>query len=818
MTRRRLAAVVLGGLLLLATPPLAAAELQSSLTDRYRQALTADPDNPTLHYLLGVALLETAPAEALEALRRAYPAYRDNLEANFNLSLACLKINDFDAALLYFDQAETLGIATQTEIYPAASLAYNLALKALETGQDNEAIRLFHRVLAFDPERSEVYRQLGGLYARRGDSELAFKAFRQHLAAVPDDPISRDFLFALEFNRAQEAWHNGDLAAAEQGFRRAFDVRPDHPAVLYYLGNLAYRRQQPEAAVPLLQQAFPAADHELRQALRPLLYNCALALRDAGRMDAAVNAALTLAAQPDADVQELFLAASLCIREARYLEGKTLLERLLQLEPGHVGALKHLITAEKGVFTELLGRAREAIDAGDLTAAAEALAGARAFHPTHSRVTQLENQLQKARLALAADAFATARQALAEGRLAAAGEAWRKGLAVCPDDPDGRQLRAQSTREFTAARDLQLSAAATALSAGRWREATEIYAAVLVLEPDNGDARTGLETSRQRQSEAINRLLARGRQALQEGEADLARDLFQELLDLDPDNTEAAGQLTAAGQRLKERSKDYLQQGRRAASLGKLAEARALFEKARQVDDDGLARGELTRLDQAAAERVGMLVRRAAQAAKQGDYRQADQFYGQALALQPGYEEARRGRQELVARRDAAVRDSLARGDEALRRDELPAALRAYRAAFDLAPDNSAAQAGLQRIRQRQAEQLSRLVAQGDQAFAGGDLTAAGRAAELALGLDPYHPGAIRLRDRIEQARLRRDGGGDEQSLYLQGVALYTKGSYAEAISAWETVLTVNPGHDKARQNIDKTRRKLRQIEEYRGG
>ena len=35
---------------------------------------------------------------------------------------------------------------------------------------------------------------------------------------------------------------------------------------------------------------------------------------------------------------------------------------------------------------------------------------------------------------------------------------------------------------------------------------------------------------------------------------------------------------------------------------------------------------------------------------------------------------------------------------------------------------------------------------------------------------------------------------------------------YAEAIKAWETVLLLNPEHEKSIQNIDKTRRKMRQI------
>jgi hypothetical protein len=65
MIGRALAALALGGLLItlssVFSPP-AKAALQSvappEIIERYRQALATDPGNLTLHYLLGVALLQ----------------------------------------------------------------------------------------------------------------------------------------------------------------------------------------------------------------------------------------------------------------------------------------------------------------------------------------------------------------------------------------------------------------------------------------------------------------------------------------------------------------------------------------------------------------------------------------------------------------------------------------------------------------------------------------------------------------------------------------------------------------------------------------
>ncbi len=87
-----------------------------------------------------------------------------------------------------------------------------------------------------------------------------------------------------------------------------------------------------------------------------------------------------------------------------------------------------------------------------------------------------------------------------------------------------------------------------------------------------------------------------------------------------------------------------------------------------------------------------------------------------------------------------------------------------------------------------------------------------------ALQRDAYHAKAQELRQRLEQVQQSGARPGDEQKLYLLGVNYYTQGNYQDAIKAWETVLLLDPGHGKSAQNIAKTRLKLKQLKEYRGG
>ena len=193
MIHRALAALALGGSLFILLPgffqPLHAQQFTTTspeLITRYRQILAKDQDNLTFHYLLGVALLQDNQNDAaLTELQTAYPAYQESVEAHYNLAIAALRLGDLLSAEIYLGQVEALGADEISGLFPVTDLYFNMALKSQEGGNANEAIRYFHKVLALATERYEVYRQLGDLYAHRGDTELAIKSFRTCLQQFP---------------------------------------------------------------------------------------------------------------------------------------------------------------------------------------------------------------------------------------------------------------------------------------------------------------------------------------------------------------------------------------------------------------------------------------------------------------------------------------------------------------------------------------------------------------------------------------------------------------------------------------------------------
>jgi Tfp pilus assembly protein PilF len=86
-------------------------------------------------------------------------------------------------------------------------------------------------------------------------------------------------------DRGMAAHRGGDLAAAEQAYRRALDRDAEHPLARHYLGVILYQRGQVDDALPLLERAAAQVPEE------PEFHNnLGLALAAADRLDEAIAA------------------------------------------------------------------------------------------------------------------------------------------------------------------------------------------------------------------------------------------------------------------------------------------------------------------------------------------------------------------------------------------------------------------------------------------------------------------------------------------------------------------------------------------------
>ncbi len=824
MSLRALAALALGGLLFIlpgSFQPVSARQSSTfspEIIERYRQTLSTDQGNLTLHYLLGVALLQDdRNAEALTELQIAYPAYQESIEAHYNLAVASLRLADLASAEIYLEQAVALGVNNISGIFPVADLYFNMALKSQEAGDANEAIRYFHKVLMLDPERFEVYRQLGDLYAHRNETDLAIKSFRAYLVEFPDDPISRDYLFALEFNRAQDLLAANDLSNAEKAFSATLEIQPNSSTTLYYLGYIAYVQNHPKKTALLLRKAMLGADEPLQKMIRPLLYNSALALRKAGKMVSALNAAEMLVDNEQVSFDEVFLVGSLNLDLGNNRAAYRYLQRAVALVPDNQGANRNLLAAELGAFNEWLAVAKVRLRSEELVEAEVALQSAAELQPQSTRVASLRSQLDQARRSRAKEHFVNARAALDADDFTTAFDQVTAGLTVQPDSVEGLALSKEVNTALNTDLHTALAEAEMALQSKDWDRAEQSYSRLLIIDPENPEALAGREKTANARQQHIKSLLSEGQKSLDTGQADQAVNAFSQILALQPEHEQAIKGLETANQIRDSRFGEFIQNGRQALGRGHFQEARGWFNKAQRVDNTSKAEQELAALEQLVSKKADQLADQAELASQNGSYKEAGQLFSQALALAPEHSRSLTGRANLTVLIDEAIKVELQQATEALQQNDFQTAMQAYRTVLDIDAENHEALNGLELSRENQSDNLNRLVKQGHQALDAGELEKTEQFLTKALQQDAFHKGSQQLRQRLELVRQTGAKPGEEQKLYLQGIAYYTQGKYPEAIKSWETVLILSPDHDKSIQNIAKAKRKQGQIREYRG-
>lgn len=132
---------------------------------------------------------------------------------------------------------------------------FDAALKLMKTHQDDQAIAAFTALSKDFPKYSGPYTDLGILYARHKQWDLALQALGQATAANPHNAVAYDWMGIAYRNK-------GDYARAEQAYRSALKAKPDDAnahldlAVLYdvYL-------KRPDAALTEYQ-AYRDAGHD----------------------------------------------------------------------------------------------------------------------------------------------------------------------------------------------------------------------------------------------------------------------------------------------------------------------------------------------------------------------------------------------------------------------------------------------------------------------------------------------------------------------------------------------------------------------------
>jgi tetratricopeptide (TPR) repeat protein len=725
-----------------------------SLIDHYRLALTVDPDNPILHYSFGSALLaEGLDNEAIAEFRQAYPAFSDSAEMNYLLGSAHSRTGDLDSALLYFDQAEALGALEQPGLFPLANAYYNLGLTCLETDSPDQAARLFAKTLALDPDRQEIRRQLAEIYAGEGQIERALAEFDAYLKVYPDDVTTREYVYTLYFNRAQQSLEDRDLRAARNDFNKALRTNPGSPLAIYYLGCLDYSEGDYEGAAVRLAKIYHASPAEIRRSMDSLLRNSALALLEQKKLRKALVAVEPLIDRQPAALQDLTMAGNIHLSLKEFEAARACFERVLALDPSHEVATISIADVRAGAAEELLAEGRTLFYQREYLEALRKLEAALALHPAHPGALACASETRVEINKKAAALFALAEQSIEQNRPHEALKQLKTGLKFAPDSLLGRDLKEQALEKLGEELTEALEKGTKLAAGGLLQEAERAFAHVLALDPDNHQARDEKSRIAQLLEAKASEIAARGRLALEDGRLAEAREAFEASLKLVPEFREGSDGLARIEVLISAMISEEVQWGQRARSAGRLRQAREHFGNALRLRDDSGLREALDAIDRSMRTEFYTFIEAARKSLKKNDFRRARDYSSKALAQSPQHPDALNGFAEVETRSAAAAIGEIRAAEKDMSAHQFDRALSRYRHVLYIDPSIVQAREGVGRALEAMEGDLHYLIAAGNEDMAGGLLEEAETAFREALILDPYRREAQNGLRSLEQLR-----------------------------------------------------------------
>jgi len=182
--------------------------------ERLNELFNRRPDYHMVQYGIGVIAIQRENFEsAARHLKRAIELFPDFTEAHFNLGMVCLKLLDIPGMIASFREVVRIGehpdlvaeakkriddFEADVRKHNGISLdaylnnmeTFSRALQKLEANAFEDAITLFHAVLAVEPDHHQSWGNLGLAYAGLGMKSKAIQCLDKALEIDPQYEVA----------------------------------------------------------------------------------------------------------------------------------------------------------------------------------------------------------------------------------------------------------------------------------------------------------------------------------------------------------------------------------------------------------------------------------------------------------------------------------------------------------------------------------------------------------------------------------------------------------------------------------------------------
>jgi tetratricopeptide (TPR) repeat protein len=655
------------------------------------RVLAMDPQRLEARRLLGDCLARSGDVDAaLEQFSRYLEHYpddstaRDELYAlHFNRGLKQIEDNDLAAANASFTAALQAAPESPVALYYLGAIAYR-------QGHFEPAAGLLAPIYAAAPPelrssiRSMLYACALALFEHRRP-EPAQKAAAPLLTG--EKAAARDFFLMGNIELARK-----DFAAATSSFQRGLALEPGNAGAATELrtarrgaldgclqagrrhlaeGRARQAREQFTKALALdpgnarARAGAEQAETALAKEASAALARARAALRQNNPHQALVEVQSGLALTPDAatgrelrqralDQLQQEIATGLAAAQQRLAAGDpgaaaSAYQQVLALAPGEPRAAAALVALADRTRTQALdaiARGDQALEEGHLDAARQAFGAAGELAPGLPEVQAADQRLATMVASLAAEESLWGRRARSAGRLREAGEHFAKALGLA-DSPAIRQELAEVEAARAKKAAHLLEAARQAAAGHQFNQARRLYLRLAELDPAAPTGREEPAPLESQLGEFVAAEVGRAREALAGGQPAAALASFRRVLEVAPANPEARAGLEKVRGQLDGRLAELVRDANRALGAGRFSTAEGIFRQALAIDPyQPEARAALGRIDRLRLSGVNpgdqqKLFSLGLAFYTRGKYPEAIEAWRQVLLLDPGDKRAR---------------------------------------------------------------------------------------------------------------------------------------------------------------------------------
>lgn len=235
------------------------------------------------------------------------------------------------------------------------SVDLSIAQEALRNEDPDLAETVLRNLIKIEAGNAPAHRLLGNVFLQKGLPDAAIAEFTTALEIEPQDELTREYLFSIYYNRAQELLDIPQEAfKARAELEKAIAIRPDGIMSYYFLGTLNYQEKRDAECIATLLKVADAIPGKLRPNLHAMLYNSAFNLLNQKRAQDAKDILPYFFTLPQSNVNELLLTATISLEIGDFAKATELYDHVLSKDPLHALALHN-----RGIAQQRLDEIRQ---------------------------------------------------------------------------------------------------------------------------------------------------------------------------------------------------------------------------------------------------------------------------------------------------------------------------------------------------------------------------------------------------------------------------------------------------------------------------